>query len=94
MRRTLIASLALALVACGTTPEPGIEVRIQRVPVEVLKPCPAEVPVRPGPLGALDPDPVIALAQSLATLAEYSGPGKYADKAEAYFETCPPAEPE
>lgn len=83
--------LALIITACST-PEPGIEVRTVEVVREVQKPCPGTVPVRPAPLGPLPAD-ALALAATLgAKLAEYAGPGKYADQASAYFASCPPAD--
>lgn len=90
--KTLATTVALlALSACATTKEHGIEVRAQTVEVPALKPCPGKVPVRPAPLGPLASDEDAALAQVLAALAAYSAPGKYADQAEAFFRTCPPA---
>lgn len=82
--------LLLTLAACTTPPEPGIEVRPVEVVRETQRPCPGHRPVRPQGLGPLAPNMENALAQALAKLAEYSGPGKYADQAEAYFEACPP----
>lgn len=85
-----LTAAALALAACQHT-EPGIEVRTVEVIREVQKPCPGIPPVRPGPLGTLKASAESALAQVLAKLAEYSGAGQYADRAEAYVEACPPA---
>lgn len=88
-RFSIVAAL-LALSACATTREPGIEVRTVEVVKEVPRDCPGTVPTRPAPLGPLPTD-LVALAATLgAKLAEYSDPGQYADQAEAYFETCPP----
>lgn len=88
----LLACLAvLFLTGCTTSPEPGIEVRTVEVLVETQKPCPATRPVLPGALGALPDDARAALAKALAKLAEYSGDGQYADRAELYFDTCPSA---
>ncbi|WP_305096497.1 hypothetical protein [Croceibacterium aestuarii] len=79
--------LTLPAAMCDT-PEPGIEVRTVTKVVEVQKPCPGTVPVRPAPLGKLPTD-LAALAAALgAKLAEYAGEGQYADQAQAYFETC------
>lgn len=86
-----VAFLTLALAACAT-PEPGIEVRTVEVVREVQKPCPGTRPERPAPLGPIPADPVQALALVGAKLLEYAGAGKYADKAEVYFQTCPPGE--
>lgn len=81
----------LALTACATD-QPGIEVRTVEKVVEVQKPCPGKVPVRPAPLGELPATLPAALATTLAKLAEWSAPGKYGDQAEAYFKTCPPSQ--
>lgn len=90
--KPMIAIVALALLAaCKTAPEPGIEVRTVEVVVETQKPCPGSVPTRPAPLGTLPAGMAAALAKTLAKLAEYSAPGKYADQAAAYFDACPPA---
>ena len=85
MKRALV--LCALLTACGGD-EGGIRIERVEVPVEVQKPCPAERPIRPGPLGALNPDAVKALAQTLAKLAEYSAAGQYADQAESVFDIC------
>jgi hypothetical protein len=88
--RTCAIGSLVALAACGHN-EPGIEVRTVEVIKEAQRACPGEVPVRPEPLGSLPEHAQPALAAALAKLAEYAAPGRYADKAEAYFETCPPA---
>lgn len=90
---SMIAVVLLTLpAAMCETRDPGIEIRTVEVIKEVQKPCPGTVPTRPDPLGALAATSEGALAQVLAKLAEYSGDGQYADQAEAYFETCPPAD--
>lgn len=89
-RLSLMAAALMILNACQHT-EPGIEIREVEVVREVQKPCPGTVPTRPDPLGALADTAEAALAQVLAKLGEYSGEGMYADRAESYFETCPPA---
>lgn len=38
--------VSLTLAACST-PRPGIEIRTVEVPVEVMRPCLTEIPVRP-----------------------------------------------
>lgn len=94
--KRVYASLAvaanIALAACQTT-QPGIEVRVVEKLVEVQKPCPATPPVRPRPLGALPDTSPAALALVLAKLREYADDGKFADRAEAYFQTCGAAQP-
>ncbi|WP_230280284.1 hypothetical protein [Croceicoccus sp. Ery15] len=85
MKRALV--LCALLAGCGGE-EGGIRIERVEVPVEVQKPCPAERPLRPGPLGALNPDTLKALAQTLAKLAEYSDDGQYADQAESVFDIC------
>ena len=82
--------LTLPAAMCETR-EPGIEVRTVEVIKEVQKPCPGTVPARPPKLGPLASTSEGALAQVLAALAEYSGAGQYADRAELYFRICPPA---
>ncbi|MCR4297242.1 MAG: hypothetical protein NUV75_00605 [Gallionella sp.] len=90
MMRKFMLLTVLALSACATAKEPGIEVRIVEVPIEIQKPCPGTVPVRPAPIGVL-PSDLTALAAALgAKLIEYAGEGKYADQAESYFRICPP----
>ena len=91
-RLSLMIPAFMLLNACGHT-DPGIEVRTVEVLVEVPKPCPAERPERPLPFATPNGQGLEALAAALAAkLAEYSAPGKYADKAEAYFDACPPTE--
>lgn len=91
--KALIASLTLITLAACSHTQPGVEVRVVERLVEVPKPCPATVPTRPAPFVKPTGEGLEALAAALAAkLAEYSAPGKYADKAEAYFTACPPAE--
>lgn len=85
-----VLGLTLSAGMCKTT-EPAVEIRTVEVVKEVQKPCPGETPIRPTPLGTLSADARQALAQVGAKLTEYAGKGQYADKAEAYFKTCPPA---
>lgn len=89
-RLSLMAAALMILNACQHT-EPGIEIREVEVVREVQKPCPGTVPTRPGALGPLADTAEAALAQTLAKLAEWSGDGQYGDRAEVYFEACPPA---
>lgn len=89
-----VACLALfaILTACSHA-QPGVEVRVVERLVEVPKPCPATVPTRPAPFVKPTGEGLEALAAALAAkLAEYSAEGKFADRAMAYFEACPPAE--
>ena len=88
--KTAVCLALLTLTACAHT-QPGIEVRTQTVYVPQLKPCPAKVPTRPDKLGELPSDANAALALVLGKLAAYSAPGKYADQASLYFQTCPPS---
>lgn len=82
---------AMLLTACSHT-QPGVEIRTVEVIKEVPMPCAAEVPDRPLPFVKPTGQGLEALAAALAAkLAEYSAPGKYADRAEAYFTACPPA---
>ncbi len=89
--RYLIALAALALGACQHN-QPGVEVRTVEVVKTIQAPCPGIPPVRPEPLGPLPQHAATALAHVLAKLAEYSAPGMFADKAEAYVAACPPSD--
>lgn len=77
----------LALAGCKTA-EPGVEVRTVTKIVEVQRPCPGVAPDRPAPLGPLPTDAVKLAAVLGAKLAEWSGPGAFADRAEAIFSRC------
>jgi hypothetical protein len=88
----MLACVALPLISACETTQPGIEVRTVEKIVEVQRPCPATPPVRPTPLGALPDTSPAALAMVLAKLAEWSAPGGFGDRAEAYVEACPPGE--
>lgn len=89
MRNKLAILAVLALAGCAHS-EPAIEVRTVEKVVQVETPCPAARPQRPAALAPLPPQLAAALAATLAKLAEYSAPGKFADQAEAYFTACPP----
>lgn len=91
--RLCIVIAAFALLNACQSQQPAVEVRTVEVLVEVPAPCPGTKPDRPLPFVKPNGEGLEALAAALAAkLAEYSAPGKYADKAEAYFESCPPAE--
>lgn len=84
---------ALMLTSCTTASPPGIEVRTVEVPVEIQRPCPGTVPVRPAPLARPLPTDAQALAALLAAkLVEWADEGKYGDQAEAYVKACPPGD--
>ena len=88
MNRAAIATLiALSLAACVHNPAP-VEVRIQERTVEVMRPCPAEAPPRPAPIGDVPTDALAALRIVTAKLLEYVAPGGYADRAEAALAIC------
>lgn len=88
MLRTMFILGALSLSACATTEDPPVRIETVTVIEEVEKPCPANRPARPAPIGELPTD-LVALAAALgAKLAEYSDPGKYADRAEAIMDRC------
>ncbi len=79
--------LLLALSAC-THPK-GVEVRVQKAVEEVQRPCPVTVPKRPAPLKRPLPSDYQQLAAVLGEkLTEWSGPGKYGDRADAALRTC------
>ncbi len=75
------------LTGCSTMQGP-VEVETVTVVKETQKPCPAERPVRPAKIGTLPTDLVALVAVLGAKLAEYSDPGKYADRAEAIMDRC------
>lgn len=77
---------AAMLTACASDPP----VRIETVEVvkETQRPCPGERPARPAKIGTLPTDLAQLVAVLGAKLAEYSDPGKYADRAEAIFDRC------
>lgn len=85
-----IATLAL-LSGCATTsaPPPAVEVHEVTRTVEVMRPCQVTIPTRPAALPKPLPTDGVALAAELALkLAEYSGPGGYADRADSALRTC------
>ncbi|UIJ43740.1 hypothetical protein LZK98_11625 [Sphingomonas cannabina] len=87
MRTIVLAALLLA--SCKTPPAPGIEVRTVTKTVEVQRPCAATKPKRPAPIPLPMPTDALQLAAVLgAKLAEYAGPGAYADRAEAVIDEC------
>lgn len=89
MKRILILAALLAGCTHPDAAPPAIEVRTQTVTVEVQKPCPVTMPDRPGKLAQPLPIDAVQLAAVLALkLAEYAGPGGYADRADAAIETC------
>ena len=85
--RAMIIFAALSLAACAHSPAP-VEVRIQERTVEVMRPCPAEAPPRPAPIGDVPTDALAALRIVTAKLLEYAGAGGYADRAEAALAIC------
>jgi hypothetical protein len=92
--KALIASLALAILTACQSTQPGVEVRVVEVIREVPMPCAGEVPERPLPFVKPTGEGLEALAAALAAkLGEFSLPGRYADRAEAYFAACGPSEP-
>lgn len=85
MRLLPIALLALA--GCASRPA-AIEVRTVEVVRETMVPCPVETPARPALIGQLPPDARDAVLVMAAKLLEWSGPGGYADQAEAALAIC------
>lgn len=92
MNRIAAASvilLCLPAAMCGERPEPGIQVRTVEVIKEVQRPCPVTKPVKPAPIAKPYPSDAVQLAALLALkLAEYAGPGGYAERADAAIERC------
>jgi len=84
-----IATLVL-LSGCATdsAPPPAVEVHTVTRTVEVQRPCQATIPQRPAPLAKLPTDGVALAAELALKLAEYSGPGGFADRAMAALKTC------
>ena len=90
-RAALMVALIAALSACKTTgtPPPAIEIRTVERVVEVQRPCTVTKPARPAPLARPLPTDAVALAAVLAEkLAEWSGPGRYGDRADAAINRC------
>jgi hypothetical protein len=89
MRRLFLLPIVVLTACAGATPPPAVETRIVTKTVEVQKPCPVTVPVRPAPLAKPLPTDLGKLVAALgAKLVEYAGPGRYADKADAALKTC------
>lgn len=86
-RAVILAISPLFLYGCST-PEPGVEVRTVEVVKTVMVKCPGAAPERPAPLGPLPTDAVKLAAVLGAKLAEYSGSGGFADRAQAIFSRC------
>lgn len=87
MRIAIFLAGFVFLAAC-TTPDPAVKIETVEVVREVQKPCPADRPARPAPIGDL-PTNLEALAAVLgAKLAEYSDPGRYTDRVEAILDRC------
>ncbi len=90
MKHAALATLAL-LSGCATdsAPPPAVEVHEVTRTVEVQRPCQVTIPQRPAPIAKPMPTDGVALAAELALkLAEYSGPGGFADRATAALKTC------
>jgi hypothetical protein len=86
-----IPLLFLSLAGCGAgvVPPPAVEIRTVTKTVEVQKPCPVTVPVRPAPLAKPLPTDLGKLVAVLgAKLVEYAGSGAYADRADAALRKC------
>ena len=88
-RLAVLISASLTLAACSHAPAP-VDVRIQERTVEVMRPCPVEVPTRPAPIdgATLPEDARDALRIVTAKLLEWAGQGGYGDRAEAALAVC------
>lgn len=85
------AVIPFALVtACShpDCPPPGVRVEYQDRVVETQRECQVKKPARPKPIATLPTDAVALAAVLGAKLAEYSAPGKYADKMESALDSC------
>lgn len=89
MKRLAIL-LPLAAAACGGNERPAVKVETVERVVEVQKPCPADAPIEPEPIGPLPTDAIQLAATLGAKLLEFTGPGQYVDQAKLYFRMCPP----
>lgn len=82
--------LSLPAAMCKTDDAARVEIRTVEVIREVPRDCPGERPALPDPLDVPHGISWERLAKiALAKLAEFSGPGQYADEAEAIFDRCP-----
>lgn len=89
MKNVLLIVALLSLSACFGRESGPVRTVTQEVVREVPKPCPADVPARPTELERPLPTNPVALAAILgAKLAEYAGPGQYADRADAIMARC------
>lgn len=90
----LLALVALSACATDQTPPPAVQIKPVPQIVEVQRPCQVTVPARPAPLAKPYPTDALQLAAFLgAKLAEYSGPGGYAERADAALRTCSKPQP-
>lgn len=91
MKRILPATIFL-LSACtsdGQDAHPAVDMHTVTVVRETMRPCPVTIPQRPAKLASPLPPDGVALAAELALkLAQYSGPGAWADQMEARLRTC------
>ena len=79
------------LSACATTRGslPAVEIRTVEVVKEVQRPCPVAIPERPAPLVRPLPEDSTQLSALLGLkLAEYAGPGGFADRVLAALVLC------
>lgn len=85
-----VAALALLLTGCAGRVQNGIEVRTVEVIKEVQVPCPVALPPRPKTILPSEiPEQAQDASKALfASLLQWQGPGKYADKAEAALRIC------
>jgi len=89
--RYLIIIATIALTACSkeALPPPPVDHQVVTVTKEVQRPCNVKVPVRPAPLALPLPTDLGQLVAVLgAKLAEWSGPGKYGDRARDALAIC------
>ena len=84
----VIMFLPAAMCTHPDCPPPGVRVEYQDRVVETQRECKVKEPERPAPLGKLPTDAVALAAMLGAKLAEYTAPGKYADRAEAAIKAC------
>jgi hypothetical protein len=91
MNRPILASaLCLALAGCATKPiTPAVQIKVVERVVEVARPCAVTRPALPAKLVEPYPTDAVKLAIMLAQkLADYSGPGGYAERADSALVLC------
>lgn len=82
------AAAAFALAGCAGREAPVTRIETVEVVREVPRPCPADIPERPAPIGQLPSDLETLAALLGAKLKEWASPGGYGDRAAAIIARC------